>query len=122
MADEIDNLLVELRALERTIEGKLEARRRAFNTHMRDGRVVFERSVIEHHRRFKTRLTTFLRNSPLIFYVTAPVIYALIVPFAFLDGAVTLFQWICFPAWNLRPVLRAQYIHLDRHRLAYLNG
>ena len=54
-------------------------------------------------------------------FVTAPVIFALIVPFAFLDLCVTIYQAICFPIYGLPKVKRGDYIHLDRHKLGYLN-
>ena len=46
----------------------------------------------------------------------------LLIPFAFLDVCICLYQWICFRAWNVPRVRRENYIIIDRHRLAYLNG
>jgi hypothetical protein len=53
---------------------------------------------------------------------TAPVIYAMIVPLAFLDLTVSLYQAICFRAWNIERAPRSTFLILDRHRLGYLNG
>ena len=121
MTDDIETLLDELKALEHKIETKLLERRQTVAHHLRDGKIVFEKSVIAQHKRLKTGLSTFLRTSPVSFYLTAPVIYALIVPFAFLDLTVTLYQWICFPAWQITRVSRQRFIIFDRHHLAYLN-
>ena len=53
--------------------------------------------------------------------VTAPFIYSLILPFAFIDFCVTMFQWICFPIYRLPRVKRSNHIVIDRHKLRYLN-
>ena len=53
--------------------------------------------------------------------LTAPLIYALVVPFALLDVAVSLYQALCFRAWGIRRVRRRDYFAIDRHRLRYLN-
>ncbi|MGE4063225.1 MAG: hypothetical protein AB7E79_07630 [Rhodospirillaceae bacterium] len=120
--DDLPSLVEQLRHLEQTIENKLEARRKEMQVQIVGGRVRFERALTEQHRRLKTGLVRFLANSPLIFYLTAPVIYSLIIPFALLDIFVSIYQAICFRAWNIARVNRSDYIALDRHHLAYLNG
>jgi hypothetical protein len=54
--------------------------------------------------------------------LTAPVIYALIVPFALLDLFVTVYQAVCFPAYGIPKVRRSDYLVFDRGHLAYLNA
>ena len=54
--------------------------------------------------------------------LTAPVIYSLIVPFAFVDLWVSVYQRICFPVYGIPLVRRRGFIVLDRHKLGYLNG
>jgi hypothetical protein len=53
--------------------------------------------------------------------VTAPIIYSILLPISMLDLLVCLYQWICFPVYRIPRVRRADYVVLDRHRLAYLN-
>lgn len=54
--------------------------------------------------------------------LTAPLIYSLLVPIALLDLWVTLYQQICFRAYGVPRVRRADYLRLDRHRLPYLDA
>lgn len=54
--------------------------------------------------------------------LTAPVIYALIVPFVLLDLCVTVYQAVCFPVYRIAKVRRADHIAFDHRHLAYLNG
>ena len=54
--------------------------------------------------------------------MTAPVIYAMIMPIAFLDASFSLYQAICFRVYGIARVRRSHYLVVDRHHLAYLNG
>ena len=53
--------------------------------------------------------------------ITAPIIYALIVPFVLLDLCVSLYQTLCFPAYGIPRVRRRDYLTIDRHHLEYLH-
>lgn len=53
--------------------------------------------------------------------LTAPLIYALIVPFALLDLFVTIYQAVCFPVYGIAKVRRRDYLVFDRRYLGYLN-
>jgi len=53
--------------------------------------------------------------------ISAPFIYMMIIPIAFLDMTVSLYQAICFRLWKLPQVKRSKYIIIDRHRLEYLD-
>lgn len=119
---EIDDLVRRLVRLEDELEQKLEAQREAFQYRFEKKKAVFEDSVIRQHKAIKTGLLTFLRRSPVATVIVAPVVYSLIVPLALLDVGVTIFQLICFTAWGMQRIRRSDYVILDRHRLAYLNG
>lgn len=53
--------------------------------------------------------------------VTAPAVYVLTLPLAFLDLCVTVYQWVCFPVYGIAVVPRRRYFAFDRHKLPYLN-
>ena len=57
----------------------------------------------------------------MVSYVSAPVIYSLIIPFVLIDGWASFYQAICFRLYRLPRVRRANYIMFDRRHLAYLN-
>jgi hypothetical protein len=54
-------------------------------------------------------------------WLTAPVIYSMLLPMALLDAWASVFQAICFRAWGVQRVRRGDYFAIDRHRLSYLN-
>ena len=119
---EIDEMVRRLVRLEDQIERKLAAQQARLSYHIEAQRAVFEAEVLRRHRALRTGLIAFLRRSPLGSLLVAPAIYGLIVPFLLLDFGVGLYQRICFPVWGMARVRRADYVVLDRHRLAYLNG
>lgn len=62
-----------------------------------------------------------MRTRPLV-ALTSPLIYSLIIPFAFTDLWVSLYQAICFPVYRIEQVQRARYFTIDRAKLPYLNA
>ncbi|MFB9151212.1 hypothetical protein [Roseovarius ramblicola] len=117
-----ETILARIRDLQEEMEEEFARRREAFRYGFENGRVVFEAEVRRRHREMRVRLTTFLRRARPLTIVTAPVIYAMIVPFAALDLFVTVYQAVCFPAYGIDRVRRADFIRIDRHHLAYLNA
>lgn len=122
MDKEIDDLVHRLVRLEDELERKLVAQRANIQYRLEEKRAVFEKSVIRQHKLIRTGLLTFLRRSPLATLIVAPAVYGLIVPLVVLDLSVYFFQIVCFSAWGMERVKRLEYVVIDRHRLAYLNG
>lgn len=46
--------------------------------------------------------------------LTAPFIYGMIIPLAFIDLATSCYQFICFPAYGISRVSRKKYVQLVR--------
>lgn len=44
--------------------------------------------------------------------LTAPVIYAMIIPLAFADLCASIYQFVCFPAYGIPHVSRKKYVQL----------
>ena len=118
----IDDLLQRIATLEREIDLELDLVRSTWRYRFEKGRIRFERDVREAHRRLRRSIPRYLRESQILSILTAPVIYAMIIPIAFLDAWVSLYQAICFRAYGIARVKRSAYIVIDRHHLAYLNG
>jgi hypothetical protein len=74
------------------------------------------------HRRDRTGLWRYVASGDLATLMTAPIIYSVFVPFLLLDLWVSVYQAVCFRAWDIGRVRRRDYFAIDRHRLAYLNG
>ncbi|MBT3297840.1 hypothetical protein HN385_02865 [archaeon] len=53
--------------------------------------------------------------------LSAPFIYGMIVPLAFLDITIEIYHQICFRLYKLPLIKRSSYIKIDRHKLSYLD-
>lgn len=122
MNSQIADLVARIRSLEAELESEVARHGDELRFRIENRRVVFEREAIRLHREMKTRLVRYLVEARPLSVITAPVIYALIVPLVLLDAAVTIYQSICFPAYGIPRVRRRDYLVFDRHNLAYLNA
>jgi hypothetical protein len=120
--DEIAQLAGSIRALERQLEVALAKRRIELNYKVHDGVVHFEQVVIARHRLLKAQLLRYILGARPAMILTAPAIYALIVPLMLLDLFVAVYQAACFPVYGIPRVRRRDYLAFDRGHLAYLNG
>jgi hypothetical protein len=122
MSEQIATLVETIKALEGELEAEFARRRAGLRFGMERGRIAFEEEVRRRHLQLKTHLPQYLRDARLLSFLTAPVIYALIVPLVFLEIGVGIYQAICFPAYGIEKVRRRDYLVFDRHHLAYLNA
>jgi hypothetical protein len=121
MYTDISKLLEDMRALQDQLEQFFDEAREKFRYTLEDGRVRFNEEVRQLHRRYRVSSLRYLLDADLGSVVTAPVIYSMIVPLAFLDLAYTIYQHTCFRAYGVPRVKRRDYMVNDRHRLGYLN-
>lgn len=121
MNDRLDTLLDRMRQLEREILCELQQKEVEFLYEVRLGRVRFTEEAKAKHRQFAKRFTAFIRDSRLLIVLSAPIIWACLVPIALVDLCISLYQAICFPIYGIPKAKRSDYIKLDRHHLAYLN-
>lgn len=121
MNPQIAELVVKIKTLEDDLEAELARQRESFAFHLENRRVVFEEEIARRHREMKVRVLRYLAQARPLSVITAPVIYAVIVPLAMLDLFITIYQAICFPAYGIVKVRRADYFAFDRTHLQYLN-
>ncbi len=122
MASRIDDLQARLAHLEHELEQELNHTREYWRYRIEAGRIRFERDAILAHRRLRQGILEFLAESQLLTILTAPLIYSLVLPVALLDLWVSVYQWACFPIYRIPRVRRSDFVVIDRHHLAYLNG
>lgn len=81
-----------------------------------------EREVRRARKRLRQSIPSYLLESRPLNLLAAPIIYSMLLPIALLDGWITAYQWVCFPLFGIRKVVRRDYIVIDRQQLEYLNG
>lgn len=89
---------------------------------LRNGKVRFSKEIEREHRRLKTSLVRYVLHSRVLAVLTAPFIYAVIIPFVLLDLFVSVYQAVCFPVYGIPKARRRDYIAIDRNKLRYLNA
>jgi hypothetical protein len=122
MTPQIVALMERIRDLEAELDAELAQRRAELRVGMEKGRAFFEEEILRRHRELRTRLSAYILHARPLVMITAPVIYAMIVPFVLLDLFVTIYQAVCFPVYGIPKVERRTYLVFDRHHLAYLNA
>lgn len=108
--------------IEAEMEAQLAEQRERFRYTLHRGKVRFERDMRALQRRYRVGLLKYVSRARLGYVLSAPVIYGLIVPLAFLDLSVTIYQHVCFRIYGIPLVRRGDHVVVDRHHLAYLNG
>ncbi|WP_419176684.1 hypothetical protein [Desulfosediminicola sp.] len=125
MKRRIDDLILRIKELERELSFELDNELREIQERFRytidQGKVRFQKSALATQKTFKKNLYRYFRESHLMFVLTTPVIYSLLVPLVLLDVFLTLYQVFCFPVYQITKVARKEYVIIDRQHLAYLN-
>ncbi|EDY18668.1 conserved hypothetical protein [Chthoniobacter flavus Ellin428] len=121
MNDKLDSLLHKMQELEKEMMQELRRKETEFLYEVRQRKVRFTEEAHTRHRRLSKRIHRFLLDSTFLVLLTAPIIWFCLIPIAFLDLVITIYQALCFGIYGIPKVRRDDYILLDRHRLAYLN-
>lgn len=122
MSERINELTDKIAKLERQLLDELDKKQKEFNYSLEGKKVRFKQGVLDAHRQLKKSTLPWIFSAKLRNIISSPFIYSMIVPIAFFDLTITVYQQICFRLYGIRRVKRSDYIVLDRHQLAYLNG
>lgn len=122
MNERIREILAQITSLEDEIEEILKTRQEHILYHLKDGRIRFKQEIEETHKKLRQGVLRWLLDSRPRNLLSAPFIYAMIIPLVFMDVSLSIYQWICFPLYRIGRVKRDLYIVIDRHQLRHLNG
>lgn len=121
MKDNLEALLEKMHTLEKEIVRELQRKEAEFLYEVRQGRIRFSDEAHARHKLLAKRFMAYIRGSRFMVLLTTPVIWFGLVPIAFLDLVMVVYQLICFPIYGIPKVKRSDHIKLDRRHLAYLN-
>jgi len=122
MNKRIQELINQIRELEDELRSAIQGQEAKISYRIEGSRIKFDEAVASAHKRVKTGLLTWLRDSRPQSFLSAPFIYAMVLPIAFFDLSLTIYQWVCFRLYGIPRVVRSDYIVIDRQHLAYLNA
>jgi hypothetical protein len=121
MSAYVERLVARLRQGEVDLTREVAEQPQRWRYRVERGCVWFDKEARRAHRLLKQSVLAYIREGSLLSFVTAPVIYSLILPLAVLDLWVSAYQWICFPIYGIARVRRRAYFAVDRRKLGYLN-
>lgn len=119
--EKLEELIERIKKLEKELAAEIQKKEDEFFYTIRGKKVCFEREIKQRHREYATRLSTYLATATLFNLLTAPIIWACLLPALLLDLVVTVYHGLCFPVYGIPKVRRSDYIMMDRHALRYLN-
>jgi len=111
-----------IKAIEAELDAELAKDRIGLRFGLERGKAMFEEELLRLHKEARTTLYRYVINAHPLVVLTAPFIYALIIPLVLIDLCVTTYQAVCFPIYHIAKVRRADYLVFDRHHLPYLNA
>ncbi len=121
MTQKIKALMEQINALEEELKKEIDKEEAKVPVKIEEGRVWFDKETLKRQRAEFVNVVRYLRESSLLYILTAPVIYAVIFPAIVLDLFVTVYQTINFRVYKIPLVKRSDYIVFDRQYIAYLN-
>ena len=118
----IDDLIDRIQVLEDEVQAEFDKKRDDFQFALDEKRIRFSEEVSQIQRESKRGLYRHLTEASPLFWLTAPIIYAGVVPFLLLDAFLFVFQAVCFPVYHIPKAKRSDYLVFDRGDLPYLNA
>jgi len=121
MSNRLNDILEEIKELEKAVETEMKRREEELKYQVRKRKVIFEKEIKALHKKMAASLFSYVIKSSLLTVISAPIIYAMIIPALVLDICLWIYQVICLPIYGIPRVKRKDHIILDRHFLKYLN-
>lgn len=117
----ISDITAKIRRLEDDLELEFALRRLELAYTVRDDKVRFEEYVLLHHKQLRSRFLSYVLGARPLSILTAPPIYAMIVPFRLLDAFISLYQRAYFPVYGVPAARRRDHMAFDPRHLVYLD-
>ena len=121
MNSRLNEILEEIRELEKQVQSEMKRREEELKYKISEGKVIFEQEILELHKKIRIPLSVYIIKAPLLTILSAPIIYAMVVPAVLMDLSLWIYQTVCFPIYKIPKVKRSDHIIFDRHYLKYLN-
>ncbi len=85
MSDRLNEILDEIRELEKSIQAEMKRGEEELRYSVRKGKVVFEKEIVELHEKIASSWFLYIIRASFLNILSAPVIYAMIIPALLLD-------------------------------------
>ncbi|GIT99956.1 hypothetical protein TSL6_04630 [Sulfurovum sp. TSL6] len=121
MNDKIREIIEEIDTMKLKLAEEIDKQESHISYEIKNGYVTFEKEVLVKQRENMKNLLTWFREVPLLHLLTAPLIYAMVIPAIIFDVLLFAYQQIAFRVFKFEFIKRSDYMHFDHHYLGYLN-
>ncbi|MCO4844456.1 MAG: hypothetical protein KC427_00400 [Sulfurovum sp.] len=121
MNDKIREIVEEIEAMKLKLSEEIAEQESNISYEIQNGYVKFEKDVLQRQKENMKNLLAYFREEPLLHFLTAPIIYGMVIPAILLDVIIFIYQQVVFRIFKLKFLKRSDYIVFDRHYLGYLN-
>ena len=121
MSDKIKELIEEIDAMKLKLAKEIDKQESHISYEIKNGYVTFEQEVLAKQKKNMKNLLSWLREVPLSHLLTAPLIYAMVIPAIIFDVLLFVYQQVAFRVFKFEFIKRSDYMHFDHHYLGYLN-
>lgn len=121
MLSRINALLKSIDDLKLQLQSEYDALMERYDFEIQNRKIVFSEKAKELQKRAKEGVLHYLLSAEIRHLLSAPFIYAMIVPAGILDAFLTMYQHTAFRLYGIERVRRSEHIAFDRKYLEYLN-
>ena len=121
MNDKIREIVEEIEAMKLKLADEINKQENHISYEIKNGYVTFEKEVLAKQRENMKNLLSWFREVPLLHFLAAPLIYAMIIPAVLFDIILFVYQQVVFRIFKFKFIKRSDYILFDHHYLGYLN-
>ena len=121
MNDKIREIVEEIEAMKVKLAEEIAQQESHISYEIQNGYVKFEKDVLEKQKRNMKNLLAWFGDVPLLQFLTAPIIYGMVIPAVLFEVIIFMYQHVVFRIFKLEFLKRSDYMVFDRHYLGYLN-
>jgi len=122
MNDKIREIVEEIEAMKVKLSEEIDKQESHISYEIKNGYVTFEKEVLAKQKENMKNLFTWLGEVPLLHFIVAPLIYAMVIPAICLDVVLFIYQQVVFRVFKFQLIKRSDYMTFDHQYLGYLNA
>ncbi len=122
MNDKIREIVEEIEAMKVKLSEEIDKQESHISYEIKNGYVTFEKEVLAKQKENMKNLFTWLGEVPLLHFIVAPLIYAMVIPAICLDVVLFIYQQVVFRVFKFQLIKRSDYMIFDHQYLGYLNA
>jgi len=121
MNEKVREIVEEIEVMKLKLAQEIADEESHISYEIHNGYVKFENEVLAKQKKSMKNLFSWFREVPLLHFLVAPVIYAMVIPSVLLDMVIFIYQHVVFRIFKFEFIKRSDYIIFDHQYLGYLN-